>query len=385
MDRLTQAILGWQQAPAATAGYVLGVLPGEGIGPEVVAGTLQVLKAVTDCHDLEFDIRTGGKIGASALRDTGHVLPPDVEQFCRDIFADRGAILCGPGGSRFVYELRERFDLFCKLIPIRPTAALRNAGFFRPEITAGVDMLVVRENKSGMYFGEHGECPGPGGRRAFHNIHYDEHDVRRILDVAIRCAQARRGQIAVIHKPGGVPAISTLWRDVAEPMCRAGGVAAEFIEVDTANYRMLSNPRSFDVIAAANMYGDVLADGAAALLASRGMSYSANYSDNGVGVYQTAHGAAYDLEGKDLANPIGQIYSLAILLNESFGLGMISRAIFDAVDEVLHSGLRTADIMESGCTQLGSAAFSARVAESFRKRHAEGDLTLRPQVAAQHR
>ena len=363
--RLTSVIPGWEvQSPGSP--HLVGVLRGEGVGPEVIDGALTVLAAVQEATPHRFNLEFGGSIGTTAEKEYGQVLPPGVADFCRGIFDRRGALLCGPGGSRFVYELRARFDLFCKLIPIRPTPALRGAGSMRPEAVAGVDLLVIREHAGGIYFGQSGETTHAGVRRAFHHFHYDEPAVRRILAVAAAAARMRRGRLCVIHKPAGIPAISRLWQDLATDI--AADLELEKLEVDTANYRLLVDASHFDVVVAPNLFGDVLADGAAALLATRGMSYSSNHSDGLVGVYQTAHGAAYDLAGKDRANPLGQVLSLAMMLHENFGLDSAAAAIRAAIDDVLAAGWRTADIMEKGARLVGTREMSRRVAEAVRRK-----------------
>jgi len=248
---------------------------------------------------------------------------------------------------------------------------LAAASVFRAEALAGIDLLFVRENRGGLYFGEYGESRTAGTRRAFHRFQYDETEVRRILNVGINIARGRRRHMTVIDKPGGIPSISNLWRDIANELCRNSNIDLGFLEVDTANYRVMADPRSLDVVVAPNLFGDVLADGAAALLASRGMSYSANFSDNRVGVYQTAHGAAYDLAGLDRANPLGQIYSLAMLLHESFHIPGIHATIVNAIADVLDAGWRTPDIMQPGGREIGTADMSARVAEAVLLRHAQ--------------
>jgi 3-isopropylmalate dehydrogenase len=366
--RLTGVIPGWSAAAQRGPGFVLGVLRGEGVGPEVIDGAMELLAVASEVTPYRFELRFGGDIGLSAERATGQALTAEVETFCRSVFADGGTVLCGPGGSRFVYELRERFDLYCKLIPIRPLPCLRDTGVFRSQAVDGVDVLIVRENAGGIYFGESGVAVNGQERRAFHHFHYDETQVRRLLTLAVGIAATRRGRLCVVHKPAGIPAISRLWSELAEALCADAGIDLELLEVDTANYRLLVDAAHFDVVAASNLFGDVLADGAAALLASRGMSYSGNFADGGVAVYQTAHGAAYDIAGQDRANPLGQIFSLAMLLRESFGLLRLSEAVLAAVTDALAAGWRTADIAVPGGRVVGTAEMSRRVAECFRAR-----------------
>lgn len=348
-------------APAPGGSRVIGVLPGEGIGPEVIEASLRLLAAIESATGVGFELRYGGRIGVDAVRESGQALTPAVTRFCADVFADGGAIFCGPGGGRFVYDLRAAFDLFCKLVPLRPLPALAGTGALVPDAVRNVDVLVIRENTGGLYLGEGGTEITGAGTRAWHRFHYDEDQVDRILGLAIRAARLRRGRLCVVTKPAGVPGISELWRARAEALAVDAGIDLRLLEVDNACYQVVADARSFDVIVAPNMFGDVLADGASLLLGSRGMSYSANYSPGGCAVYQTGHGAAYDLAGTGRANPVGQIQSLAMMLGESFGLPAIATALLEATNDVLAAGLRTPDILAPGCRAVGTQALAAHI------------------------
>ena len=367
---LTRALPGWA-ARVPPHHRVIGVLEGEGIGPEVIGASLQVLRAVEAASSERFELRYGGSIGTVAERESGCVLSPDVANFCAGIFAVQGALLCGPGGGRFVYTLRTRFDLFCKLVPLQPVIALRHAGVLRNSATSGADILVVRENLGGLYQGDYGFSGDEGARRAYHRFHYDQAQVERILQVGFAAAAQRRRRLCVVHKPGGAPSISQLWQETALQLAPGHAVELRFLEVDNACYQLVADAGAFDVVVAPNMFGDVVADGATLLLGSRGMSYSANFADHGGAVYQTGHGAAYDLAGHDRANPLGQIQSLAMLLHESFGLVHIAAQIREAIETVLAAGWRTADIKEPGCHEVGTAEMGARVAEAVHARLAQ--------------
>lgn len=369
--QLTSSLKGWGDRERSGQSRVIGVLSGEGIGPEVIQATMSVLDAIEAGTGHRFEVRYGGKIGIEAQKETGQVLTKEVMQFCAGIFDDRGAVFCGPGGGRFVYELRTAFDLYCKMVPIKPLTALSNTGALRPEAVAQADILIIRENVSGLYQGDFGFENKSGTRRAFHHLHYDDVQVSRIMQVAINVAGMRRKKLCVVTKPGGAPAISELWKDIAEQLARASGVEIRTLEIDTACYQLLAKAQEFDVVVAPNMFGDVLADGAALLLGARGMSYSANFADNGIAVYQTGHGAAHDLAGTNQANPVGQIQSLAMMLDESFGLGHLSGEIRAAINDTLTAGWRTPDIMAPGCKVTGTVELGQRIAEAldFRLTH----------------
>ena len=364
--------------PPAAGPYPVGVLPGEGIGPEVIATCLRLLAAIERATGIRFDIRTGGAIGVAAERTAGQALTPEVTRFCADVFGAGGAVFCGPGGGRFVYDLRVTFNLFCKLVPLLPLPSLRGTGVLAPDAVRDVDILVVRENSGGLYLGEAGTESVGGRTRAWHRFHYDEDEVDRLLDLAVRAAQLRRGRLCVVTKPAGVPGISALWRARAEALSAGAGIDLQVLEIDNACYQLVAAARAFDVVAAPNMFGDVLADGASVLLGSRGMSYSANYSPAGCAVYQTGHGAAHDLAGTDRANPAGQVQSLAMMLRESFGLPGIAAAIVAALDDVLAAGYRTPDVMAPGCQRVGTREFGEHVEAALLGRLAQSPADSAP-------
>ena len=347
--------------PAAVNSPVIGVLPGNGIGPEVIRCSLQVLRAVESALGLRIEVRTGGPIAEEAERSCGNGLPEAVIQFCEGIFAEGGAILSGPGGGRYVYQLRSRFDLFCKFVPIRPCPELARAGSLMPHRLAGTDLLIVRDNTAGIYQGHATTRLAPEGRTVEHCFSYSEAQVRRVAEVAVRAAAARRGRLHVVVKDAGVPAMSALWRDVAFAEARRCSVKAEIVNVDLAAYELIQHPASFDVLLAPNMIGDILADVAGALVASRGLTFSGNYNAAGNAVYQTNHGCAHDLAGTGRANPGGQILSMAMLLRESFGLDAAADAIERSLREAWRQGWRTEDIAETGCRTLGTDEFTDRI------------------------
>jgi 3-isopropylmalate dehydrogenase len=345
-------------------------LPGEGIGPEVIGCALQVLAAVESVCGRTFEVRTGGAIGREAERKDGVPLSPEVIQFCHEVFADGGAILAGPGGGRFVYDLRKQFDLFCKLSPLQVFDELIYAGRLKPHFVRSVDILMVRENASGIYQGQWQETREPErGRRADHAFSYREAEVRRILEVAAHIARGRRGEMAVVYKDSGLPTISGLWRDLAAAVADEIGVRSVMLDVDHAAFRLIQYAHDLDVVVAPNLFGDVLADLGAVLVGSRGLTFSGNFAADGAAVYQTNHGSAYDLVGTDRANPAGQILALAMLLRESFGLMREARLIEAALATVWREGWRTADLAESGCRLTGTRKMGELCAEAVARTH----------------
>jgi len=343
---------------------VIGVLAGEGIGPEVIGGALETLRCVAEVTELQVEIREGGPIGRDAERISGTVLSADVIHFCAEVFACGGAILNGPGGGRYVYDLRKHFDLFLKLSPLRVTNAPPDASRLRPEALQGIDILIARENTGGLYQGTWDErSTASGDRLAQHHLEYSEGQVRRFLQASARLARSRHGELTVVWKEAGVPSISRLWRDCAREAAESFGVRLSMVDIDLMAYRLIQEAPTFDVVAAPNLFGDVLADLGAVLLGSRGLSFSVNYTERGDAVFQTNHGAAYDLTGTDRANPVGQIFSLAMMLRESFGLELESNAIEQAVRSVWRDGWRTEDVAGQRSRVVGTREMSSRVAE----------------------
>ena len=347
-----------------TKQLLIGVLPGEGVGPEVIRCSLEVLTAVAEVTGLTINTREGGLIGRQSECTQGCTLSNDVIQFCKEIFADGGAILNGPGGGRYVYELRKQFDLFFKASPLIPANGVVEVSRLKPEWLANLNILVTRENYGGIYQGEWTTRIDPEqGRMSDHRFAYTETQVRRFLEVSAKLAHSRHGNLTVVWKESGIPSISRLWKDCAIDIAKAYDIELSMIDIDLMAYRLIQEPSCFDVIATPNLFGDVIADLGAVLLGSRGISFSGNFTPNGNAVYQTNHGAAYPLAGTDKANPAGQIYSLAMMLRESFGLKREASFIEEAVRSVWREGYRTEDVCCPGRTMVGTREFGSRVAE----------------------
>ncbi|WP_309602009.1 isocitrate/isopropylmalate family dehydrogenase, partial [Sphingomonas sp.] len=257
------------------------------------------------------------------------------------------------------------FNLYCKFTPLEPLPELRAAGSVRPEIAAATDIIAVRENMGGIYQGAWDETGEPGDRIASHRFDYREADVRRVMGVALDLAATRRGKVHVVLKPGGIPSISSLWRSCAKEMARDKGIALGELEIDNAVYQLIADPGQFDVIVSPNMFGDVLADCGSLLLGSRGLSFSGNFNDLGHAVYQTGHGAARDIAGKDVANPIGQIFSLGMMLRESFCWPQADAALRQAVRATLRQGIATSDLAMPGTRVVGTSEFGNAVADNL--------------------
>lgn len=365
----SDCIPGRRRQPSPPNGTCLvGVLDGEGVGPEVVGASLTVLDALETISPYKFIIRRGGLIGTAAEQAYGAALTAEVENFCRRVFAEGGALLHGAGGGRFVYDLRRQFDLFCKISPVQTDQVLRLTGRLKPEYRDDVDLIIVRENVGGIYQGQWSEATRADGTRvANHTFSYAETDVRRILEAAAGIARQRRGRLTVVYKDAGIPTISKLWRDCALEIAAAAGIEVQMLNVDYAAYCVIQQAQDFDVLVAPNLCGDVLADVSAVLLGSRALAYSGNFAPGTAAAYQTNHGGAHDLAGQNVANPAGQILSVAMLLRESFGLGDAADLIERAVREVWRQGWRTADLMEPGGRLTGTREMGELVADTVVK------------------
>jgi 3-isopropylmalate dehydrogenase len=338
----------------------IAVVDGEGIGPSIIDAALEVLSSALDATGRRVDVR---RLPALTERDEyGLTLGPVAADFYRDVFDNEIPILHGPAGGRFVYELRHQFALSVKHTPIAPWTELANVAIVDPSRMARADMLIVRDNSGGLYQGAFTE--GSDSVGASHSATYTVSQVETILASAIAAASERNQHLSVVIKPGGVPTISRLWRATAERLV-PDSIELDFVEIDNACFQVLADPDRFDVIATPNMFGDVLGDTATALLGSRGMAYSANFGVDGRAVYQTAHGAAHDLAGRDLANPIAQILSLAWLLRESLGMAEEADIIVAAVRHEVTAGVRTPDIGAEGSMIVGTRRFAGRVSEQI--------------------
>lgn len=342
---------------------LLGVIEGSGIGKEVVNSALRVLDAVTKVLDLTFDVRYGGPVGEEAEANFSDPLPATTVRFFKKVLDGGGAVLSGPGGGRYVYDLRRRFDLFCKFVPVRPWPELARSAQIATENLARVDLLIVRDNVGGIYQGRWRTRTTPKGKIAEHSFSYSEAQVHRLVEVAVRAAVSRHGRLHVIGKDSGVPTITALWREISAETARQHGIEAAFMNVDLAAYELVRNPSRFDVMLTTNLFGDILVDITGALLGSRGVTFSGNFNEAGYGVYQTNHGCAHDLAGTDVANPVGQILALAMLLRESFGLEKAATLMEAAVLEAWRQGWRTADLAEPGCRILGTRAMTEQIVD----------------------
>ncbi|GMV22904.1 MAG: 3-isopropylmalate dehydrogenase [Acidimicrobiia bacterium] len=346
-------------------------LPGDGIGPEVTAAALRVLTAVSSKFGHHFEIESH-LIGGAALHAGMPALPDATVTAARN--AD--AVLLGavgdpafdhlPPGQRpesGLLALRRELGLYANLRPARAWKGLEWAGPLKPEILAGTDLLVVRELTGGLYYGEPRGIDA-AGTSAVNTMRYDTQEIRRIAVVAFERAHLRRRQVVSVDK-ANVLEVSRLWRQVVTEVAASyPDVSLTHEYVDAAAMKLAFAPATFDVLLTENLFGDILSDEAGAVCGSLGLLPSASLGD-GVGVFEPVHGSAPALAGRDVANPIGAIASLAMLLSDGLGLRNEGTVVTDAVERVLAQGAYTEDIAPRSTRPVGTRAFADKVASAI--------------------
>jgi 3-isopropylmalate dehydrogenase len=349
-----------------TSSFRLTLLPGDGIGPEIMAVAVDVLKAVGQRLDLAFEF-TEALIGGAALEATGEPLPAATLTTCR---ASDGVLLAAIGGYQWdnlprsqrpetgLLALRSGLGLFANLRPATILPQLVAASSLKPEVVEGVDIMVVRELTGGIYFGTPRGvfATETGETRGVNTMAYTTGEIDRIGRVAFEIAQKRRGQLCSVDK-ANVLEVSQLWRDRITALARDyPDVTLSHLYVDNAAMQLIRWPKQFDTIVTGNLFGDILSDAAAMLTGSIGMLPSASLGAEGPGVYEPVHGSAPDIAGQDQANPLAQVLSAAMMLRYGLNQPTAATLIEQAVTTVLDQGYRTADIMASGMTAVGCKA-----------------------------
>ncbi len=349
----------------------LTLLPGDGIGPEVVSAARHVLEAVAaqSGHTLTFQEALFGIAGINA---TGDALPADTLAACEQCDAILLGAVGGPAGSTppgsprpeaGLLALRKHFGLFANLRPVRAYPMLAEYAPLRPELLEGVDILFVRELTGGLYFGprqEIGESEDEAS--AYDTLLYTTPEVERVTRVAFEAARVRGHKLASVDK-ANVLASSRLWRAAVEDVAREyPDVAVEHALVDSFAMRLMTQPAAFDVVVTGNLFGDILSDQASVLAGSLGMLPSASLNAGQFGLYEPIHGSAPDIAGQGKANPIGTILSAAMLLRHSLGLEEDAVRIEAAVDTALANGLRTADLGGTTSTPAATTAIIGALA-----------------------
>ncbi|HMU90514.1 MAG: 3-isopropylmalate dehydrogenase [Pseudomonadales bacterium] len=357
-------------------GKQLLILPGDGIGPEIVAAALDVLDAAKERFGLDIHC-SEGLLGGAAIDATGDPLP---EQTLAQARAADAILMGSVGGPKWdaletgkrpekgLLRLRSGLDLFANLRPALLFPQLAAASSLKPELVAGLDILIVRELTGGLYFGEPRgvRTLANGERQGFNTLVYSESEIRRIGRVAFELARKRHGRLCSIDK-ANVLEVTVLWREVMESLAADyPDVQLSHMYVDNAAMQLVRAPKQFDVLVTENMFGDILSDTAAMLTGSIGMLPSASLNANGQGLYEPVHGSAPDIAGRNLANPLATILSLAMLMRYSLDLPQVADAIEAAVSSVLDQGCRTADIALPGEQPIGTAEMGSAVVAALR-------------------
>jgi 3-isopropylmalate dehydrogenase len=329
------------------------VLPGDGIGPEVAEEGRLVLEAVAKLfgHDFTFESQW---IGGIAIDKFGHPFPDDALNACLN---SQAVLLGAVGGPKWddpkaktrpelgLFRVRQGLGLFANLRPVRAFKSLIDSSPLRPERLAGVDLLMVRELTGGLYFGRPQERQEtPEGLRAIDTMVYTEVEIRRIVERAFVLARGRRKLVTSVDK-ANVLETSRLWRQLATEIgAKNPDIKLEHQLVDSCAMRLVTNPSSFDVIVTENLFGDILSDEAAVMGGTLGILPSASLGTGTLGLYEPIHGSAPDIAGQGIANPVGTILSVALLLRYSLGLDAEAIAVEKAVDQTLDDGVRTKDL-----------------------------------------
>lgn len=363
----------------------IAVLPGDGIGPEIVDEGVKVLRAVAETFGYRFAFRFG-MVGGGAIDRVGTPLPQETLDLCRD----SDAVLLGAvGGPRWddnppelrpekaLLGLRKELGLFANLRPAILFEGMEQSSTLRPEVLKGVDLIVVRELTGGIYFGEKSRERLKEGEKATDTLVYHEWEIERIVRRAFDIARGRRKRVTSVDK-ANVLESSRLWRSVVNRVAEEyPDVELEHMLVDNCAMQVVRRPTHFDVIVTENMFGDILSDETAILTGSIGMLPSASLGEGTFGLYEPVHGSAPDIAGQGVANPVATLLSVAMMLRHSFGYEEAARAVEQAVRSVLASGYRTADLARSGDLAIGTEEFGDRVAEAVR-RHVPSSATTVP-------
>jgi 3-isopropylmalate dehydrogenase len=354
--------------------YKIAVLPGDGIGPEVMKEALKVLDVIRKKFDFQFECQVAD-VGGCAIDSRGTALPPETVTLCESSSAILFGSVGGPKWEKLAPEkqperaallpLRKHFKLFCNLRPAKVYPALAAASPLKPEIVgAGFDILCVRELTGGIYFGLPKGREGSGSEeKAFDTMVYTRPEIERIARAAFDIARQRRKKVTSVDK-ANVLTVMVFWREVVNEVATAyPDVELDHLYIDNAAMQLIKDPGRFDVLLCENMFGDILSDECAMLTGSMGLLPSASLSEGRFGLYEPAGGSAPDIAGMGIANPVAQILSVAMMLKYSFGLDAAADAIESAVAAVLSSGIRTRDIAGNHSQAVDTATMGTAIAD----------------------
>jgi 3-isopropylmalate dehydrogenase len=358
--------------------YKIAILPGDGIGPEVMAEGTRVLRQVGELFGFAIELEEG-IVGGASIDAHGRPLIDSVLNLAK---ASDAVLLGAMGGpkwdgldysirpERALLALRQELGLFANLRPVKLFSALASASTLKREVVEGTDLLVVRELTGGIYFGQpKGVTTLPdGSERGVNTEVYTTPEIERIAHIAFQASRKRRGKVTSVDK-ANVLEVTELWRKVVTRVHKDegyAGVQLEHMLVDNCAMQLIRNPKQFDVIVTTNMFGDILSDEAAMLTGSIGMLPSASLGGK-VGMYEPVHGSAPDIAGQDKANPLATILSVAMMLRHSLGQGIAADRIEKAVEAVLNQGYRTADIQEPGAKLVGCKQMGQMVRDEIQR------------------
>lgn len=343
--------------------YKVAVIPGDGIGPEVVEESIKVLKKIGDKYNYNFEFEYASA-GGCAIDECGIPLPERTLEVCRE---SQAVLLGAVGGYKWdnpdakirpeqaLLSLREGLNLYCNLRPALLYKPLKEASPLKDSIIGdGIDICVVRELTGGIYFGQRGREEVNGLISAYDTERYNEEEIRRIAKLGFETAMKRNKKLTSVDK-ANVLESSRLWRTIVEEVAKDyKEVELNHMYIDNAAMQLVRDPKQFDVIVTSNIFGDILSDEASMITGSIGMLPSASLGEGTLGMYEPIHGSAPDIAGKNIANPLATILSAAMMLRHSFSLEEGAKAIEEAVEVVLEEGYRTADIMSEGNKLVGT-------------------------------
>ncbi len=337
----------------------IAVLPGDGIGPEVMAEAIKILDAVAKRFLLKFEFEYAD-VGGCAIDNHGEALPAQTLELCEKSDAILFGSVGGPKWENLPPEkqperaallpLRKKFDLFCNLRPAKIFKSLAAASPLHPDIVKdGFDILCVRELTGGIYFGQPKGREGSGpDEKAFDTMVYSRREIERIARIAFESASIRKKKVTSVDK-ANVLTTMVLWREVVNEVAKEyDNIELDHIYIDNATMQLLKDPHQFDVLLCGNMFGDIISDESAMMTGSMGLLPSASLNSEMFGLYEPAGGSAPDIAGKGIANPIAQILSAAMMLRYSFELEDAAKSIETAVEDALKSGIRTPDLASGG-------------------------------------
>ena len=351
------------------------LLPGDGIGPEVVAEAVKVLEHLRERHGLDIEMESAD-IGGIGYENHGKPYPEITHEKAQVADAILLGAVGGPQWEELAYELRpERgllsiraeLDLYANLRPAITFAELAGASSLKHELVAGLDIMIVRELTGGIYFGEprgHQEL-STGERQSYNTMVYSESEIERIMHNAFQIAQKRDRRVCSVDK-ANVLQVSELWREVAVRVSEEyPEVELSHMYVDNAVMQLIREPKQFDVIVTGNLFGDILSDAAAMLTGSIGMLPSASLDANGKGMYEPVHGSAPDIAGQDIANPLATILSAAMMLRYTLGFPEYADKIENAVKKVISAGVGTTDLQAIATQKVGTQAMGDAIIQAL--------------------